>query len=354
MTNTERVDLLNIALMVVAWLVALWLPFQLFLFAYAALGPLHYLTEISWLHDRGYFVDRERTAQGRKALVAWLVLVAVTMVVLIYGMIAERVLGDAPWPGWEVGLTCLVFLGAALVVLRDRPMSGAIVLVAAPLLPLLLFGSGFYAAFAFFLLTLIHVLLFTAMFLLHGALRSGSRWGLASCAVYLGCLASLFVVAPGAGPVAAWLRESYDPFTTLNAQLIRAFGYGHARDLSEVFESRGGLVVMRLIAFAYTYHYLNWFTKTSVIEWHRVSRPRAAAILTAWAVAVGIYAWNFAIGFIVLYCLSALHVLLELPLNHRTIGGIGSELARRLAPPAQVAAPARSGGPPKRKARSRH
>ena len=27
----------------------------MFLFAYAFLGPLHYLTEISWLHDRQYF-----------------------------------------------------------------------------------------------------------------------------------------------------------------------------------------------------------------------------------------------------------------------------------------------------------
>src|SRR4030095_13840648 len=31
------------------------LPFEVFLAAYAILGPLHYLTQISWLHDRGYF-----------------------------------------------------------------------------------------------------------------------------------------------------------------------------------------------------------------------------------------------------------------------------------------------------------
>ena len=31
------------------------MPFETFLFAYAFLGPLHYLTEISWLHDRQYF-----------------------------------------------------------------------------------------------------------------------------------------------------------------------------------------------------------------------------------------------------------------------------------------------------------
>ena len=31
------------------------MPFEVFLFAYAFMGPLHYLTEISWLHDRQYF-----------------------------------------------------------------------------------------------------------------------------------------------------------------------------------------------------------------------------------------------------------------------------------------------------------
>ena len=34
---------------------AYFFPFETFLLAYAFLGPLHYLTEISWLHDRQYF-----------------------------------------------------------------------------------------------------------------------------------------------------------------------------------------------------------------------------------------------------------------------------------------------------------
>ena len=29
-------------------------PFQIFLLAWAVLGPLHYLAEISWLHDRNF------------------------------------------------------------------------------------------------------------------------------------------------------------------------------------------------------------------------------------------------------------------------------------------------------------
>ena len=51
----DQVNYLNISLMLVAAGLAFWLPFQLFLFVYAVLGPAHYLTQISWLHDRDYF-----------------------------------------------------------------------------------------------------------------------------------------------------------------------------------------------------------------------------------------------------------------------------------------------------------
>ena len=49
------VEYANIGLMVLSLVVAAVVPFELFLISYAVLGPLHYLTEISWLHDRRYF-----------------------------------------------------------------------------------------------------------------------------------------------------------------------------------------------------------------------------------------------------------------------------------------------------------
>src|SRR4030095_9910912 len=41
--------------MLVSAALACTLPFEVFLLSYAVLGPLHYLTQISWLHDRGYY-----------------------------------------------------------------------------------------------------------------------------------------------------------------------------------------------------------------------------------------------------------------------------------------------------------
>jgi len=55
LTSTEKIDVLNIGLMLFSCVIAILLPFELFLIVYAILGPLHYLTEISWLHDRNYF-----------------------------------------------------------------------------------------------------------------------------------------------------------------------------------------------------------------------------------------------------------------------------------------------------------
>jgi hypothetical protein len=53
--SAEQLNYLNMGLMLATASVAFVKPFELFLLGYAFLGPLHYLTEISWLHDRRYF-----------------------------------------------------------------------------------------------------------------------------------------------------------------------------------------------------------------------------------------------------------------------------------------------------------
>ena len=51
-----RADAVHLGLMLLALAIAYALPFELLLLSYAILGPVHYLTEISWLHDRRYFL----------------------------------------------------------------------------------------------------------------------------------------------------------------------------------------------------------------------------------------------------------------------------------------------------------
>jgi hypothetical protein len=88
---------------------------------------------------------------------------------------------------------------------------------------------------------------------------------------------------------------------------------------------------MRFIAFAYSYHYLNWFSKTKIIHWNDISRVRLNVIIVLWIASVALYIFNYQDGLIALYFLSLLHVLLEFPLNHRSIVGIYEEVSKLVA-----------------------
>jgi hypothetical protein len=87
-------------------------------------------------------------------------------------------------------------------------------------------------------------------------------------------------------------------------------------------------MVMRLIAFAYTYHYLNWFSKTSIIKRHEVSKRRSIFIIVLWLVSLALYAYDYVAGMTALYFMSILHVLLAFLLNHQTFAGNGKEMMR--------------------------
>jgi hypothetical protein len=51
------VDYANMLLMVIAAITAVYIPFDLLLISYAILGPLHYMTEISWLSNKHLFMQ---------------------------------------------------------------------------------------------------------------------------------------------------------------------------------------------------------------------------------------------------------------------------------------------------------
>lgn len=324
--DTDKLNYLNIGLMLISAGLAFVIPFELFLFSYAVLGPLHYLTEISWLHDRHYFVETKREKTLRRA---WLVLVFATLTVMLYGFYTEKVLHEPLAPVYEIGLFYLVFL-TALMMLFVRQLKfwmGLIVLAVAALF--FFSASKYYALIGFFLITIIHVFVFTAAFILYGALKGRSRSGILSLAVFILCVASFFLFRPNGTltVVSEFVKQNYGSFTTLNAELIKLFRLGPGTTMSEIFNSTAGLVVMRLIAFAYTYHYLNWFSKTSLIKWHEIPARRIGVIIGLWVIALGVYAYSYEVGMGALYFLSVLHVMLEFPLNHQTFAGIGRELS---------------------------
>ncbi|MGZ5431494.1 MAG: hypothetical protein ACXWH7_01105 [Thermoanaerobaculia bacterium] len=316
MNNSESVERVNAGLMVAACAASFVAPFHVFLAAYAVLGPLHYLTQISWLHDRQYFAPRARARRW------WLLLVGAAMIVLLYGYVSNDLLRRPVKPTLEIGMVYLVFATAAFL-LWVRHAVNAIALTVIVAAGLTLFsGMRAYALLAYFVITIIHVLIFTAAFVLYGALKRKSGSALGSLGIFAACIGSFFLIrTPPVLAASAGVREVYAFFAPLNEQLIALFGLD-----GDIHDSAAGAAVMRLIAFAYAYHYLNWFSKTSIIGWHRVTKLRGTAILVAWSVAVALYAFDYTTGLSVLYVLSVLHVLLEFPLDHQTFVGIGAEL----------------------------
>jgi hypothetical protein len=84
--------------------------------------------------------------------------------------------------------------------------------------------------------------------------------------------------------------------------------------------------VMRFVAFAYLYHYLNWFSKTSIINWNRIAMPRAVVIVAIWVFLLATYSNDSRAGVTILMVLSFAHGFLELPLDHQTFFNLYKEM----------------------------
>jgi hypothetical protein len=334
--NTKSIDLANIALMIFSCLAAFVLPFELFLFSYAVLGPLHYLTEINWLHKRNYF------ATGKKDYY-WLILLCIILTVLSLVATYKEMnfvqplyafLNDTFGNGAFDLITVLIFLsfavGLSMVLFKDTLYKVIFFAIAVILGAAFSKSSPFIFLFGIFLPTLIHVFIFTGLFILYGALKNKSVTGILSLVVFAGCAISFFVFQPQFAfyKASAFAENALvdSGFVQLNKALLELFKLGEFTR-ETVFNSAIGLGIMRFIAFAYTYHYLNWFSKTQVIKWHQVPRKQLAAVIGLWLSAVAIYAYNYKTGLMVLYFLSMLHVLLEFPLNYRSVIGIWDETA---------------------------
>jgi len=289
-------------------------PVHLFLIVYAVLGPLHYLTEISWLHDRQYFTP----ARPMRRL--WLTIVAAATIAIVFGFVSSDLLGRPVAPSFEIGLVYLAFMLAGAALFIKRLANGVALTIGALILLAMMAGHRSYAILAYLLITMIHVFVFTACFVLFGALKSGSRSGVISLGVFIACALALLVTPAPMIATSPPVRALYADFEQLNGVLAHLFG-GRVTDAA----------IMRLIAFAYTYHYLNWFSKTSIIRWHEVPRTRAVAIVALWLGGMALYAINYQHGFAAFYVLSVLHVLLEFPLNHQTFVGIARALRPRVA-----------------------
>jgi len=406
MLKDDKINYLNIGLMFATAVFAFFAPFETFLLAYAFLGPLHYLTEISWLHDRQYFT------KGKYDFIVLLVI----GVLLSTAAFAQ----DFGYK-WEIyTYFSEMQLSSKLVVFAL--FSGMLFALVKNLFVkivscffIFIFVSGWLSpenieenqssttvfALTSLVPTLIHVYVFTGLFMLYGSLKSRSKSGLmAVVAVVILPLILVFVlpVNPKESWVSSYGKNAYyakgQGFFNTNVEIMDHFGILDEPKLTNkqfldsivnsktanagftpnekkrlndslqhkskepfvfyqpnderfgqtiavrkalpvnpkdyfwnsVFFSIFGIMLMRFIAFAYLYHYLNWFSKTEVIRWHKVPKIRFFAVIVLWLSACGFYIYDYSLGLSVLFFLSFTHVLLEFPLNMVSIVGIGKEV----------------------------
>lgn len=311
--NNDQIHYANIGLMVISAVLAFVLPFELFLFSYAVLGPLHYLTEIGWLHKKNYYT------KGKYDFL----FLSVLCVLVFYFSFIKPAKTDSQIPNI---ILYGVLLSLIFVFIKDNLYRVVLAVLAIIGLAMAKTGYSYFVWVGVFLPTIIHVLFFTWAFMLYGVIKNKSTAGYLSV-VALGIIgASFFIIkAPELQyEVSGYVTKSYDLFYLLNKFLIEFLGLQtEATDTNTlVYQTNAGFIIMRFIAFSYTYHYLNWFSKTSVIQWHKVPKKTLYITLLLWVISVALYVIDYNIGLKALYFVSFLHVFLEFPLNIVSFQGI--------------------------------
>jgi len=311
--NNDQINYVNIGLMLLSAVLAFILPFELFLFSYAVLGPLHYLTEIGWLHKKNYFT------KGKYDFV----FLSVLCVLVFYFSYVNPTKNQTIIPNL---ILYAILLALIFVFVKDNLYRIVLAVLAVIGISVSKMGFDYVIWVGIFLPTIIHVFIFTWAFMFYGVLKNKSFSGYLSIIALVLIAVSFFVIkAPGLQyEVSAYVGKSYELFYLLNKFLIEFFGLETTltSERALVYATNAGFIVMRFIAFAYTYHYLNWFSKTSVIQWHKVPKKTLYFTLVLWVFSVVLYVIDYNIGLKALYFLSFLHVFLEFPLNITSFQGI--------------------------------
>ena len=424
----DKINYANIGLMLITAVLAYFYPFETFLLAYAYLGPLHYLTEISWLHDRNYY------AKGKYDFVVLLlvgILLSYAASAKDFGVSVEVYDYFVKMNLFDKLLVFALFSAVLFALVKN------LIVKIVAILFLYVFVSGWLSpdnatsnaesttvfALTSLVPTLIHVYLFTGLFMLFGSLKTRSvsgMWQMVGFVTVPLLLVFALPVDPKA-PISEFGKNAHyakgDGFYATNISIMDHFnlindpvytnadfvsfvkkkdfkdanaqynfitkenlnglvdslskipnkaylinkqplnpnfqvdnilllfskegmldeyqmkpipaklftGFSLEKYASIVYNSTIGIMLMRFIAFAYLYHYLNWFSKTEIIRWHQVPKLRFAAVILLWVVASVFYAYDYSLGLSLLFFLSFSHVLLEFPLNIISIVGIGKE-----------------------------
>ena len=173
---------LNSGLIILSCSVAFFIPFELFLFSYGILGPLHYLTEIGWLHKKNYFT---------KGKYDFLFLVGACLILVYWNYNPPK----------DFGVTAdLLFFSLvasiAFVFIKDWLYRFVLLALLIVFVGFLNNAPQFFIWAAIFLPTIIHVFIFTWAFMLYGVIKEKSIPGVISILVLILCSVVIIAIQP--------------------------------------------------------------------------------------------------------------------------------------------------------------
>lgn len=324
---SKYIDLFNTLLILVSIGLAYFFPFELFIMVYAILGPLHYLTEINWIRDKNYFVSNR----------SWILIVVIFALIIALPSLLNLNWFDSSGnaivnfirnnlSNYTNGFILISLVLAYVFLFISNKKQRYIIIGLAILVILLISNLPVYNIWVgIFLPTIIHVYIFTLLFMWFGSLKTKNKIG------YLNII--LLALVPFIIGVLDVDIDNYEfskkikeiiistRFYVLNTNISKFLGFtdGTSFFFYEIID----LKIQMMIAFAYTYHYLNWFSKTTVIGWHKkITTKKTLVIVFLWLFSVAIYFYDYKIGLSLLLFMSIAHVFLEFPINILAIKGI--------------------------------
>lgn len=316
--SVYKIDKLNFYLIVFSALVAYLFPYETFVLAYLVVGPIHYLTESQWLKHKGFFVNTQRWG---------LTLAAFALGIVLFNQLEnlEILTGEqrAFFDRWSNSFIYLALSGSAILVMLPKKQPKYLIAAAVSAVALMLFLNqltGYHLLIGIWVPTIIHVYLFTLLFMSFGWKKNPSKTGMIN--IVLLAISPLIIFLPMGQLIdkSEFFNQLFinTGFERLNIEIAGWFGFtaDGTFDRNATYAVR----IQSFLAFIYLYHYLNWFSKTSVIQWHRAIRQKSAVtILLVWLMIMILYPVDFETGLMIAILLSYLHVFLEFPLNIVTI-----------------------------------
>ena len=332
--NRLNIDGVQLVLMLASLVVAVIVPFRLFFLVYAVLGPIHYLTEINWLRERNYFMKDRRWIWFYALVTAAVAFPTISFLPIFSDIQESQVVNRLVYQVKsydDIILFTAFFFAIGLIHFRKLSHLLPFLIVSVILGKLITEYLVFAFIIGIFLPTIIHVYIFTMLFMIAGTIKSRSKLGIASIVLLI--LTPLIILAIPIDP-ADYLGTGTEEImsTVRNFEFIQFLGeYFNVMQNKQFIPLTAGAVKLQIfVAFSYTYHYLNWFSKTSLIGWYQnVSKPQLSVILLIWAGLVGLTIYDYGVGYTVLFGVAILHIVFEFPLNVRSIKDIGGYLIGR-------------------------